>query len=470
VGSRIQARGADLAVPRSIATRLFLSYLAVVVVGLAVAAITISGLLLRYEDDQTRVHLEELSAPFLTAIQTGVRAGQQPREIVDALTEQAHAADARLLITTAARRVAIDSDGRLVGSLLPQPSASNIGEFTEGADQWIFVRQQLRQAAAGGVGLGFIVVARPRAVFTDTLRALLPSLALSGLVALAFAVLVAALLARTITRPLRDLVGGVRRFAGGDYGTRVPLAGPSEVAEMGTAFNEMASEIQRSRGSEQAFLADISHELRTPLTSIQGFAQAIVEGEARGDAVSHVAEIIHREARRLVRMVEGLLQVARLESGAQSMAREDVVPARLLESAVAALEVQAKDAGVSFDIAGAETLPSLRGDPDKLAQLFLNVLDNAVKHSPRGTTVNVRGSRDDGAVVVRVRDAGSGLPQGAQTRLFQRFYRGENAQRDGAGLGLAIAQAIAQAHGGSIRASNVEGGGAEFAVRLPLTR
>ena len=456
--------------PRSIATRLFLSYIAVVVVGLAVAAITISGLLLRYEDDQTRVHLEELSAPFLTAIQTGVRAGQQPREIVDSLTEQAHAANARLLITTAARRVVIDSEGQLVGSILPQPSASNIGEFSEGADQWIFVRQQLRQAAAGGVGLGFIVVARPRAVLTDTLRALLPSLILSGVVALGFAVLVAALLARTITRPLRDLVGGVRRFAGGDYGTRVPLAGPSEVAEMGTAFNEMAGEIQRSRGSEQAFLADISHELRTPLTSIQGFAQAIVEGEARGDAVSHVAEIIHREARRLVRMVEGLLQVARLESGAQSMAREEVAPAHLLEGAVAALEVQAKEAGVSFDVAGADSLPSLRGDPDKLAQLFLNVLDNAVKHSPRGTTVHVRGSRDNGAVIVRVRDSGSGLPEGAQTRLFQRFYRGENAQRDGTGLGLAIAQAIAQAHGGSIRASNVDGGGAEFAVRLPVAK
>jgi signal transduction histidine kinase len=456
--------------PRSIATRLFLSYLAVVVVGLAVAAITISGLLLRYENDQTRVHLEELSAPFLAAIQTGVRAGQQPREIVDALTEQAHAADARILIVTAQRRVVIDSEARLAGTILPQPAATNIGEFTEGSEQWIFVRQQLRQAAAGGVGLGFIVVARPRAVFTDTLRALLPSLALSGLVALGFAAVVAALLSRTITRPLHDLVGGVRRFASGDYGTRVPLAGPSEVAEMGTAFNEMASEIQRSRGSEQAFLADISHELRTPLTSIQGFAQAIVEGEARGDAVSHVAEIIHREARRLVRMVEGLLQVARLESGAQSMAREEVAPSLLLESAVAALEVQAREAGVTFDLAGADALPSVHGDPDKLAQLFLNVLDNAVKHSPRGTTVQVRGSRDDGAVVVRVRDAGSGLPQGAQTRLFQRFYRGDNAQRDGAGLGLAIAQAIAQAHGGSIRASNVEGGGAEFAVRLPLVR
>jgi signal transduction histidine kinase len=456
--------------PRSIATRLFLSYLAVVLVGLAVAAITISGLLLRYENDQTRVHLEELSAPFLTAIQTGVRAGQQPREIVDALAEQANAADARLLIVTAARRVVIDSEGRLAGTILPAPSSASIGEFTEGSEQWIFVRQQLRQAAAGGVGLGFIVVARPRAVFTDTLRALLPSLALSGLIALGFAVLVAALLARTITRPLRELVAGVRRFAGGDYGTRVPLAGPSEVAEMGTAFNEMASEIQRARGSEQAFLADISHELRTPLTSIQGFSQAIIEGEARGDAVSHVAEIIHREARRLVRMVEGLLQVARLESGAQSMAREEVAPARLLESAVAALEVQAREAGVTFDVAGTDALPSVRGDPDKLAQLFLNVLDNAVKHSPRGATVHVRGNRDDGAILVRVRDSGSGLPQGAQTRLFQRFYRGENAQRDGAGLGLAIAQAIAQAHGGSIRASNVDGGGAEFTVRLPVPR
>jgi signal transduction histidine kinase len=454
--------------PRSIATRLFLSYLAVVVVGLAAAALTISGLLLRYENDQTRLRLEELSAPFLTAIQTGVRAGQQPRDIVAALTEQAHAADARLLIITPQRRVVVDSEGTLINVQLPQPSASNIGEFTEGSVDWIFVRQQLRQASVAAGGLGFIVVARPRAVFTDTLRALLPSLAVSGLVALGFALIVAGLLSRTITRPLRDLVGGVRRFAGGDYGTRVAIAGPSEVAEMSTAFNEMASEIQRARGSEQAFLADISHELRTPLTSIQGFAQAIVDGEARGDAVSHVAEIIHREARRLVRMVEGLLQVARLESGTQQMAHEEVAPARLLDSAVTALDVQARDAGVRFDVAGAADLPSVRGDPDKLAQLFLNVLDNAVKHSPRGATVQVRGERDDGTVVVRVRDSGSGLPEGAHVRLFQRFYRGENALRNGAGLGLAIAQAIAQAHGGSITAANVEGGGAEFAVRLPF--
>src|SRR5437899_1706229 len=454
--------------PRSIATRLFLSYLAIVLVGLTVGGVTIAGLLLRYENDQTRLRLEELSAPFLTAIQTGIRAGQQPREIVDALAEQARAANARLLIITPQRRVVIDSDGALLNFVLPRVSTGSIGTFTEKDEQWIFVQQPLSRAVASVGGQGLIVVARPRAVFADTIRALLPSLVISALVSAGFALVLAALLSRTITRPLRELVSGARRFAGGEHETRVPVAGPSEVAELGAAFNEMATEIQRARGSERAFLADISHELRTPLTSIQGFAQAIVDGEARGEAVTHAGEVIHREARRLVRMVEGLLQVAKLEAGAQPMAREEVAPGRLLSSAVAALDVQARDAGVRFDLTDAEALPSVRGDPDKLAQLFLNLLDNAVKHSPRGATVRVRGERDDGAVIVRVRDAGSGLPEGAQVRLFQRFYRGENAVRNGAGLGLAIAQAIAQAHGGAISAHNVADGGAEFAVRLPI--
>src|SRR5437762_2898083 len=355
---------------RTIASRLFLSYLAVVLVGTVAAAITISGLLLRYENDQTRLRLEELSAPFLPAIQSGIRAGQPPRDIVESLTEQAHAANARLLITTPQRRVVVDSEGRLVNVQLPVPqTATNIGEFADGGEQWVFVRQQLRQATIAAGGLGFIVVARPRAVFADTIRALLPSLVASALVAVAFALVVAALLSRTITKPMRDLAGGARSVAQGEYTTRVPVTGPSEVADTG-----------------------------------------------------------------------------------------------------AALDVQARDAGVRFEQTGTDDLPALRGDADKLAQLFLNLLDNAVKHSPRGAAVQIRGERDDGTVLLRVRDSGSGLPEGAQVRLFHRFYRGENAVRNGAGLGLAIAQAIAQAHGGNISAQNLAGGRAEFAVRLPIAR
>lgn len=460
---------------RSIAGRLFLSYLAIVAIGLLVAAITIGGLLFRYENEVTRVRLQELAAPLQTAIQTAVRNGQQPRDAVIAIAEQAQAANARLLIVSpgtnpqannAQRRVLVDSEGTLVNTRLPVTDAAGIGQFTEpNGEVWIFAQQQLRVAALGAGGQGFIVVARPRAVFADVIKTLLPSLIIAGLVAAGFALVVAGLFARTITLPLRRLVGGVRSF-GSDHTARVPLTGPSEVRELGAAFNEMAGEIERARASEQSFLADISHELRTPLTSIHGFAQAIVDGEARDDGIPRAAEIIQRESRRLVRMVEGLLQVAKLEAGVQRLARDEVSASGLLRGAVAALEVQAREAGVAFDVHSAP-LPVV-GDADRLSQLFINVLDNAVKHSPRGTTVTVDGAQEGSEVVVRIRDQGTGLQPGNESRLFARFWRGDNAAaRSGAGLGLAIAQAIAQAHGGSIDASNAAGGGAEFAIHLP---
>jgi signal transduction histidine kinase len=450
---------------RSVAGRLFLSYLGVVAVGLLVATIAVSGLLVRYENDVLRLRLQELSAPLLTAMTTALRAGQQPREVIDALAEQAGSADARLLVLSNNRRVLVDSASALTNQTLPTPTQGTFGGFIDGEAQWLFVQSAFRPAATG-INAAIIVVARPRAAFGDAVRILLPSLLVAGLVAAGFALIVAGLLSRTITRPLRDLVGGARGFARGEYRTRVPVAGPGEVAELGGAFNEMAGEIERARDSEQAFLADISHELRTPLTSIQGFAQAIAEGEAAGEAAPPAAKIIQRESRRLIRMVEGLLEVAKLQAGGPELARERVEATALVTSAVAALEVQAQEAGVTLDVT-TEGLPAVRGDPDKLAQLFTNLIDNAVKHSPRGASVTVRGAREDGQAVVRVRDAGSGLPGGAQTRLFRRFYRGENAQRDGAGLGLAIAQAIAVAHGGAITARNVDEGGAEFTVRLP---
>ena len=165
-------------------------------------------------------------------------------------------------------------------------------------------------------------------------------------------------------------------------------------------------------------------------------------------------------------MVEGLLQVAKFEAGVQRLAHEQVGASDLLRGAVAALDVQAREAGVSFAVT-AEPL-AVMGDPDRLSQLFINVLDNAVKHSPRGATVRVDGERLNGEVIVRVRDQGTGLPAGTERKLFARFWRGDNAAaRAGAGLGLAIAQAIAQAHGGSIDAKNAPGGGAEFAIHLP---
>jgi signal transduction histidine kinase len=444
-----------------IAGRLFLSYLFVGAVGLVVASALIAGLIVRYENEGTRQQLIDISTPMLTAVQNGLRQGRSPQEVVRGLADEARAIEARILIVqTQNRRVVADSEGRLDGQVVPPTPTQQDGllTFRDRDEEWFFVQRAIPS--------GQLMVARRRAAFGDTLRQLVPATAIGAGAAALLALMLAALLARTITRPLRDLVRGSSRFAGGDMKARVPLGGPREVRELGGAFNAMADEIERARGSERAFLADLSHELRTPLTSIQGFSQAIVEGEVQGEGVGWAARTIQREARRLIRMVEGLLMVARIESGAGQAVREQVALDRVIADAIGSLEAQAREAGIEIR-SDVGPLPPVVGDPDRLSQLFINVIDNAVKHSPKGSAVVVGGAAQDGQVVVRVRDRGAGIPAGAEARVFERFYRAGDVEREGSGLGLAIAQAIAQSHGGHIEARNLDGG-AEFRVVLPV--
>jgi signal transduction histidine kinase len=444
-----------------IAGRLFLSYLAVVALALIVASVLVSGLLIQYENGSARQRLIGIQQPLYAAVTNGLRQGRTPQDIVAGLADQVRASTERILIVaTQGRRVIADSEERLVGQVL-MASPSGIGEvfsFRDQGEEWLYVQRAINPASQ-------LLVARPRAVFVGTLPALVPAMGLSLLAAGLLALLVAAVIARTITRPLSDLVAGVRRFASGDLRSRVGVGGPHEVRDLGVAFNTMADEIERARGSERAFLADISHELRTPLTSIHGFSQAIVEGEVQAEGVAWAAKTIQRETRRLIRMVEGLLQVARIEAGAGRADREPVTVDDVIRSAISAIEAQARDADVRIapDIA---RVPPVMGDPDRLSQLFLNVLDNAVKHSPKGASVDIGTETLDGTVLVKVRDHGGGIPAGTEKKVFERFYRGANADHSGAGLGLAIAQAIAQDHGGRIEARNVDGG-AEFTIVLP---
>ncbi len=441
--------------------RLFLSYLIVVAVSLIVAAVLVTGLLIQSENGSARQRLIGIQQPLFTAVTNALKQGRTPKDVVDSLTDQVRAVNARILIVaTQGRRVQADSEGRLEGQVL-MPSPSGIGDvfsFREQDEDWLYVQRPINPASQ-------LLVARPSAAFGRTVRELIPSMALSALAAGLLALLVAAVIARTITRPLSDLAAVAGRFASGDLRSRVAVGGPREVRDLGSAFNHMADEIERARGSERAFLADISHELRTPLTSISGFSQAIVEGEVQAEGVSWAAKTIQREARRLIRMVEGLLQVARIESGTGRAEREPVALGDVVRSAVAAIEAQAHEAEVRINEAISE-VPPVVGDRDRLSQLFLNVLDNAVKHSPKGSSVDVGTGALDGHVLVKVRDRGGGIPAGAETKVFERFYRGANADREGAGLGLAIAQAIAQDHGGRIEARNVDDG-AEFTIVLP---
>lgn len=149
---------------RSIGGRLFLSYLGVVAVGLFAASITLSSVLVQYENDSLRLRLQELSAPLLTAMATALRNNQQPKDIVDTLAEQARSADARLLIITNNRRILVDGDDRMTGQTLERPAQGNFGTFSDGGQSWLYVQQVFRQNATG-LAPAIIVVARPRAAF-----------------------------------------------------------------------------------------------------------------------------------------------------------------------------------------------------------------------------------------------------------------------------------------------------------------
>jgi len=221
-------------------------------------------------------------------------------------------------------------------------------------------------------------------------------------------------------------------------------------------------------------MANVSHDLRTPLTSIQGFSQAIAEGVASDpEAAQHAALVIHDEAGRLHRMVESLLDIARIEAGQLDMLRHTVQLGDVLRVVAESLSVKAREKGVGLAVDVPGALPRIAGDGDRLAQVFTNLIDNALRHTPSGGLVTLSAAPDTGgAIVVTVRDTGEGIPPGDLSRVFERFYqvdKSRQGRRTGTGLGLSIARQIVEAHGGTIDAASTVGQGTTFTVRLPST-
>jgi two-component system sensor histidine kinase ResE len=240
----------------------------------------------------------------------------------------------------------------------------------------------------------------------------------------------------------------------------------------------MSEQVHSSRQSQRDFVANVSHELKTPITSIQGFAQAILDGTAkRGEALQQAARVIYDEAGRMHRLVIELLELARLDAGGGSLKRESVDLGILLAALARKLEPMAKAAGVTLRTDLAD-LPQLSGDGDRLVQVFTNLTENAIKHTPRDGAVSISAvlldgaTRQDGAALITVADTGPGIPPEEAGRVFERFYQLDKARAAGpdrgVGLGLPIARQIVEAHGGSLSLESELGQGSRFVVRLPL--
>ncbi len=268
-----------------------------------------------------------------------------------------------------------------------------------------------------------------------------------------------------LARPIEALTAAARRMASGDLRQEVPAGGSGEVSALTRTFNAMAAQIAELDAQRRAFVADAAHELRTPLASLH----ALAEGLRRDPAPEAVAGIV-RQTERMGRLVDSLLTLARLDRPEATMRRDVLRAADLVGEAAWVLAPLARECGAHLDTAGVDGEARLLGDADSLDQALVNVLDNALRHSPEGGTVTVTATQAQGSVRLSIADEGPGVPADALPRLGTRFFRADPARASisgGSGLGLAITERIVRLHGGSLAFASPPGSGLHVRIELP---
>jgi len=277
-------------------------------------------------------------------------------------------------------------------------------------------------------------------------------------------------LARKSLAPVLAMSEQALRIGAENLDQRLPVVNPrDELGRLAGAFNDLLSRLSSAFGMQRQFMADASHELRTPVSVIRTATSVTLEKERRTeDEYRSALNIIDEQSRRLTRVVNDMFKLARADAGRLTLQKH----AFYLDELVGEMARAAGVLGASKDIA--VHLPPLPespcyGDEDLLRQMISNLLDNAVKHAPRGVSVSLSLQRIDGSYLVSVSDTGSGIPGEAQPHVFERFFRADQAdsRAAGAGLGLAIARSIAEAHGGSLSLERSDASGTTFVATLP---
>jgi two-component system, OmpR family, sensor kinase len=331
------------------------------------------------------------------------------------------------------------------------------------------------RADVGFGGDGIVVVGTSLADVDATLRRLLLIMLLVTVAVLAALAVLGLWVVRFGLRPLEAIGSTASAIAAGDLSRRVERAEPrTEVGRLGLALNSMLGQIERAFNAQAAserrlrrFVADASHELRTPLSAVRAYAELFARGaERRPDDLARSMQGITRESERMSLLVDDLLLLARLDEG-RPLEREPVALEAVVGEAVETAQAVEPKRPIAFEAEPAEVL----GDRDRLRQIVDNLLANVRAHTPPGAAVTVRVGRENGSASVEVVDSGPGMSAEEAERSFERFYRADQSRSrasGGAGLGLSIVAAVAEAHGGSVAAESEPGRGATFRITLPL--
>ncbi|HSF82189.1 MAG TPA: ATP-binding protein [Anaerolineales bacterium] len=312
-------------------------------------------------------------------------------------------------------------------------------------------------------------------LFNSFRTAVNEALILAASAAFLMAVFVSILVTRLVVSPLSAMKAASQHIAAGNYAERVKIRGDidrgefDELDQLALSFNRMAFMLERTESMRRQLIGDVAHELRTPLTTIQGYMEGLMDGVLPADDSTY--QSVYREADRLKRLVSNLQELSRVESGAYELDRHPVPVVSLISGVFKRLEGQFTEKGVALDLAVPESLPALLVDEDRIGQVLLNLVGNALQYTPAGGQVTISAEQKNHEVQITVSDTGIGLSPEHLPYVFTRFYRVDKSRSragGGSGIGLTIARHLVEAHGGQIWAQSAGvGKGSQFVFTLP---
>lgn len=304
------------------------------------------------------------------------------------------------------------------------------------------------------------------------------TLGIAVLAASLAAIVASILISRRLVAPIQAITKASLQIADGHFDQRVsPGEGTSkyadELAQLASAFNQMAAQLEHTEQMRLQLLGDVSHELRTPLTAIKGSMEALIDGVLPADAATF--EQIEQEADRLQRLVNDLHELSRVEAGAYELDRQTISLETLVQAAVQSMTGQFQQKNISLSVSLEPGLPVIQGDPDRLFQVLVNLLSNAYQHTQNGGEVSVQAALQEKNVAVSIIDNGAGISAEYIPNLFTRFYRVDKSRSrqsgSGSGIGLTIARHLVESHGGRIWVeSEGVGKGSQFIFTLPVVK
>lgn len=470
--------------------RLFASYALVIILTLALAALVLSVLIGGYREQVAAATLREVAPSYYSNVLRAAVEGGNPA--VQAYVEEQVEESNILALVLDSQGVAIQgssgtsdligetfevppearSPGRpgpdTVRSSLALLNAQSELTHDSGDDDLIYLVAPLPVTPQASEPTS-LVIGIPEDRPAGIIGELTPYLLRAGLVGLIVALVIAALVSRSLLNPLRRVIRGSGRVAAGDYDVRVPVSGANEVRELASSFNSMTAAVRGSQQTTREFLANISHELKTPLTSIRGYSQALLDGTADDEeARERAVRVIDGESRRVLYLVEELLDLSRLESGQIEMRIESIDVSELFARVTEIFALRSQDTDIVLRTRPS-TVSRVRGDFDRLEQVLGNLLDNAFRHTHSGY-IELAAQQRPGIIEISVEDTGEGIRPEDIEKVFDRFYQAEARSGSGTGLGLAISREIVRAHGGEIRAENRPEGGTRISLQLPVDR